>query len=96
MVTVKRANVILTIEDDEVEKYYEKGYSILDAFGNVVKEGAPKEIGALQKLLQEKESEITTLKKEIERLKAENEVLILASSQVQEKRPYTKKKTQEQ
>lgn len=94
MVTVKRANVILTIEDDEVDKYYEKGFSILDAFGNVVKEGAPKEIGALQKLLQEKEVEVATLTKEIERLKAENTAFSLALTQP-EKKQYSKKKNPE-
>lgn len=81
MVTVKRANVILNIEDDEVDKYCEKGYSVLDQYGNVVKAGAPKEIGALHKLLQDKDIEITALKKELERVKAENEVLVKAAKQ---------------
>lgn len=71
MVTVKRANVILTVLDEEIPKYLEKGFSVIDGNGNVVKAGAPKDIGALQTLLQEKDSEIANLKKEIEKLKAE-------------------------
>lgn len=71
MVTVKRANVVLTVLEEEVPKYLEKGFSVLDGNGNVVKAGAPKDIGALQTLLQERDSEIANLKKEIEILKAE-------------------------
>ena len=92
MVKVKRANVILTIEEDQIDKYIEKGYSVLDQNGNVVKAGAPKDVGALQALLQEKDVEIANLKKEIERLKA-----IQESSETEfkpEKRSY-KKRTQE-
>ena len=95
MVTVKRANVILEVEDDEVEKYNEKGYSVLDKYGNVIKAGAPKEMGALQKALQDSEAEVAMLTQEVERLKAENESLIKAfSNPPAEKKTSNKKKTE--
>ena len=88
MVTVKKANVVLNIEDEEIDKYCEKGFSVLDQNGNVIKAGAPKDIGALQKLVQDKDIEIAELKQEIERLKAQ-------AAFVAEKKSYNKKKTQE-
>lgn len=103
MTTVKRANVILTIEDDEVDKYYEKGYSVIDEFGNVLKASAPTEVGALQRALYDAEVEIAELKKQIEKLKAENNVFGMAlnskaddAQEVKPEKKTNKKKAQEQ
>ena len=96
MVTVKRANVVLTVEDDEVEKYFQKGYSIIDKFGNVIKASVPTEVGALQKALQDKEVEITELKKKIEKLQSENVVLSKVLTTPSEKKSSYKKKTVEE
>ena len=102
MVTVKRANVVLTVENDEVDKYYEKGFSVIDELGNVIKASVPTEVGALQKALQDKDVEIASLKAEIERLKSENTVYAMALNNPTteeakpEKRQYNKRKVQEQ
>ena len=103
MATVKRANVILTIEDEEIDKYYEKGYSVIDDFGNVLKASAPTEVGALQKALHDAEVEIADLKKQIEKLKAENNVFGMAlqgsgdsTPEVKPEKKTSKKKAQEQ
>lgn len=92
MVTVKRANVVLTVEADEVEKYFEKGYSVIDENGNVIKASAPTEVGALQKALQDKDVEIAKLKKELEKAKSQNKV---QEEPKPEKRPYNKKNTEQ-
>lgn len=76
MLTVKKANVILAIEDDELDKYFEKGYSVLDEFGNVVKASVPTEVGALQKAYQDLEAIIAQQNQQIEALKKENETLV--------------------
>lgn len=76
MVTVKNANVVLEIEDDEVDKYVEKGYSVLDKFGNVIKASVPTDVGTLQKAFKDHEEMIKTQAKQIESLKKENENLL--------------------
>ena len=90
MVTVKRANVVLTVDNDEVEKYFEKGFSIIDEFGNVLKASVPTEVGALQKALQDKEVEIAALKEEIERLRSQNTVYAMALNNPDEPKPEKK------
>lgn len=71
-VTIQRANVILRVPEDEVEKYYSKGYDILDNNGNVVKASVPNDLGTLQKayidrgiIIEELEREIADLKKQL-------------------------------
>jgi len=78
MVDVKRGNVILTVDDEEADKYFEKGYSILDSFGNIAKASVPSEKGTLQKAyvemqeqLKMKDAEIASLKGQVEMLLAE-------------------------
>lgn len=101
MITVKRANVILTIENDEVDKYLEKGYDVIDGSGKVVQTGAPKNIGALQIALQQKDAEIAELKKEIERLKASSDKEVsdvdtgTVSEEPKKKSSYKRKAAQE-
>jgi len=80
MITIKRANVVLSIEEDELDKYFEKGYSVIDQFGNVVKASVPTEVGALQRALQDEMAKVAALEKQIKKLKADNEALLKANS----------------
>lgn len=78
MVTVKNANVVLEIADDEVEKYFEKGFSVIDKFGNVVRQSVPTELGALQKAYQDLQKENALLKEQLERAKTDVQLLSMA------------------
>ena len=71
MALVRNANVLLEIEEDEVEKYLGKGYSLLDENGNVVKSKLPTEVAELQKLCIDKDKIIANQKTQIEALQAE-------------------------
>jgi hypothetical protein len=71
MALVRNANVLLEIEEDEVEKYLGKGYSLLDENGNVVKSKLPTEVAELQKLCIDKDKIIADQKIQIEALQNE-------------------------
>ena len=61
----KRANKILKITEDSLEKYIAQGYTITDMKGNVIKKGTPHDINQLT-------AECKAQEKEIEKLKGEN------------------------
>lgn len=69
MVRVRRANVILEIKDDQVERFLDMGYDVLDANGKVSQKAPLKDAGSLQIALAEARTEIAALKEEITRLK---------------------------
>lgn len=78
MVKVRRGNTTLRVDEVEVVKYMAKGFSVIDANGNIVKQSVPTEIGQLQKaysehveVIKQKDAEIAKLKSEIESLKKE-------------------------
>lgn len=70
-VTVRRANVVLQVPADQAESFYAKGYDIIDAKGNVLKESVPTNLGTLQKAFVEHKARIKELEHELEELKAE-------------------------
>lgn len=77
MAEVQRGNVFLTIEDADIPKYMAKGYSVVDKFGKVIKQSVPTELGQLQKaysehleLIKQKDTEIASLKAELQALKS--------------------------
>lgn len=96
-VVVKRANVVLTINADDVERYIKKGFDVLDANGVVVKSATPNDINTLQKAYVEHLAEIKALKEEIAQLKASKKsVATTTSEDVGEKpakKPTRRKKT---
>lgn len=77
MARVRRANVILNVSAEEVDKYMAKGFSLIDEkTGAVIKQSVPTELTQLQKaysdfqeLIKQKDAEIATLKTELEALK---------------------------
>lgn len=76
MAEVQRANVFLTIPDEDIDKYLAKGYNVVDERGRIIKQSVPTELGELQKAyseheaqLKQKDAEIASLKSEIQALK---------------------------
>lgn len=71
MAKVRRANVVLTIKDDQVERFTDMGYDVIDELGNVIQKSVPQDISSFRKALMEAEEELKTLKEENESLKKE-------------------------
>lgn len=70
----KRANKIIAIPEESIEKYKGAGYTITDASGSLVTSGTPhgaQLVAAYTKL----QGEVDNLKAQIERLTAENLML---------------------
>lgn len=72
-VTVKRANVVLTVNQEDVERYIKKGYDVLGEDGEVAVAATPNDPDTLKKAYMEHLAEIKELKAEIARLKAEKQ-----------------------
>lgn len=76
MAEVCKANVYLTILDEEIDSYMAKGYSVVDPkTGKILQQSVPTEIGPLKKLYAEQvelnkklASEIAVLRNKIESL----------------------------
>ena len=68
-ITVRRANVILDVSEDEAERYLDEGYDILDEKGNVVERSIPRDIPSLQAQLQDARKEVDKLKEQVKELK---------------------------
>ena len=75
-VMVRKANVVLTISQLDVERYMQKGFDVIDGNGNIMQSATPNDPNVLQKAFNEHVAEITSLKAEIERLRAENAQLL--------------------
>lgn len=65
---VKRANVVLEVEDDSVPYYLERGYSVLDENGNIAVQAIPTDLGELRKFYVEATAKIEQLEKRIAEL----------------------------
>lgn len=78
MVTIRRANVVLDVKDDQVDYYVNQGYDVIDSTnGGVIKKSTPKDVSTLTKAyhdhiekieqleakIKEQETEIKKLKK---------------------------------
>ena len=68
-VTVQRANVVLRVPEEWLDRYVDQGYDVIDDNGNVIKASIPKDLGTLQKAYIEHTQEIEELKRTIEELK---------------------------
>lgn len=67
MPKVRRANVILTIADDNdiINKYKAKGYSVIDEHGSVIESSTANDIENLQYLVNQLQEENAKLKAEL-------------------------------
>ena len=76
MAEVCKGNVYLTIDEEDIEKYMAKGFSLVDEkTGRILKQSIPTEIGPLKKLYSEQvelnkklTEEIAVLRNKIESL----------------------------
>lgn len=78
MATVQRANVVLQVPDepDVIQKYKDKGYSVINnETGEVIERAMPHDAGVLQALVMELQDVIKGKDSEIEWLKKENQKL---------------------
>lgn len=57
MPRVESKNVIMTVKDNEVDRYLDMGYNLIDEKGNIIKESVPRDLGKLQRLLLRAKSE---------------------------------------
>ena len=64
----KRANKVLRINDDAVERYLNQGYTITDMQGKVIRKGTPRDNIQLTAEYQKQSVEIETLKAKISSL----------------------------
>lgn len=69
MIKVKRANVVLTVDDDKKDYYLAKGFNIYSQDGELLEEAIPVDIGVLQKAYVMQKAKIKALEAEIASLK---------------------------
>lgn len=69
-VTVQRANAILQVPEEWVDRYIDQGYNVIDEYGNVIQASIPKDLGTLQKAYVEHTQKIKELEETIEQLTA--------------------------
>lgn len=72
-VFVRRANVLLEVSQETLEKYLNDGYDLVDKTGKLIREGAPNDDFALKRAYSQQEKEIKALTEQIEALKEELE-----------------------
>jgi len=70
MAFVQRANVVLEIKDDQVERFLDQGYDVIDEAGNILQKSVPQDIGTLRKAYVEHIEEIKQLKGQIKKLQS--------------------------
>ena len=68
MVKIQRANTVLDIEDEDVERYVNLGYNVIDNKGNILREAIPNDVGVLQRAYIENRRKIEQLEKQIKEL----------------------------
>lgn len=70
-ITVRRANVELTINEDQKSYYLSKGYAVINENGDVVEEPTINDVATLQRRLVELTKENEELRKQIAELTTE-------------------------
>lgn len=71
----RKANKLLKINEDAIDRYLGQGYSITDLQGNLVKKGTPHDTIQLTAEYKKQEEEIVKLKAENESLKTKVKAL---------------------
>lgn len=71
MTMVQRANVVLEVPDNEIEKYLNQGYNVLNPDGTVAQSAVPRDITTLQRAFVDNSNTIKALKAEIENLQTQ-------------------------
>lgn len=76
MAVVGRANKFLTVKEDLVQHYLDKGYTLYDEAGNILKEPVIKDMATMREAYACSQEKIKKLEKTIQDLIAENETLV--------------------
>lgn len=76
MAVVGRANKFLTVKEDLVQHYLDKGYTLYDEAGNILKEPVIKDMTTMREAYACSQEKIKKLEKTIQDLIAENETLV--------------------
>nr|DAG18819.1 MAG TPA: hypothetical protein [Caudoviricetes sp.] len=76
MALVGRANKFLTVKEDLVQHYLDKGYTLYDDAGNILKEPVIKDMATMHEAYKRSQEKIKKLEKTIRDLIAENETLV--------------------
>lgn len=76
MAVVGRANKFLTVKEDLVQHYLDKGYTLYDDAGNILKEPVIKDMATMREAYACSQEKIKKLEKTIQDLIAENETLV--------------------
>ena len=71
MARVQRGNVVLTVPDDEVQRYLQLGYNQTTPSGKVIQAAIPNDFATLQKLYVENTAKIEELENTIAKLTAD-------------------------
>lgn len=71
MATVQRANVVLTVQDADVEKYLAKGYKQIDEYGRIIQESYLNDVASIKEAYLKTQDEIKQLKEDNAKLKAQ-------------------------
>ena len=65
MVFVRKANVILEVKDDAVQRMKDMGYDVIDTDGNIIEYHNPDDVKILKARIAELEAENVELKKKL-------------------------------
>lgn len=71
IIKVRKANKIISVNENEVDRYLAIGYDIIDNKGNVVQATVPHDPNILRKAFIENEATINSLKQRISTLEAQ-------------------------
>lgn len=71
MALVQKLNVVLTIDDDRVKEYLNKGYNVIDNSGRVIKEAMPNDLNQLKLLVAKYKKENEELLARVKELEAQ-------------------------
>jgi predicted translin family RNA/ssDNA-binding protein len=88
MAIAERGNVILKVRDDEVQRYLQLGYNIVDESGRVIKAAIPTDFRTLQRAYVENTEKIAELENTVAKLTAE-----LVAARAAAKKPAPARKT---
>lgn len=66
MAIVERGNVVLEIDDDDIQRYLDKGYSVTNGKGVILQRTKMLSVGELHQIIAEKDAEIEELKKQLQ------------------------------
>lgn len=71
MTLVRRANVVLEVKDDAVDRMLSQGYSVIDNTGKVLKRSTVRDVNNLSAIIKEKEEQIKALEDKCAKLEQE-------------------------